>query len=80
MPDINGKLTIEEKMINSFLILLTEATPVNQLEPPPCLMRLYIVRIIPKAVAYKKKAMRGWPFPSSKCISKGMNYAHLNVT
>jgi hypothetical protein len=26
---------MKEKMINSFLILLTEATPVNQLEPLP---------------------------------------------
>jgi hypothetical protein len=33
--DIHRKLTMEEKMINSFLILLTKATSINQLKPPP---------------------------------------------
>jgi len=35
VPDVNGILTMKEKMINSLLILLTKATPVNQLKTPP---------------------------------------------
>jgi hypothetical protein len=34
VPDINRKLTMEEK-INSFLILLTKATSITQPKPPP---------------------------------------------
>jgi hypothetical protein len=32
---INGKLTMEEKMINRFIILLTKATSINHLKPSP---------------------------------------------
>jgi len=35
VPDINRKLTMEEKMINNFLILLTKVTSINQLKPLP---------------------------------------------
>jgi hypothetical protein len=65
-----------EKMINSFIILLTEATPVTQLEPR--LLRLSTMRILPKAIAHKKKAMREGAFTFR--FSKRKNYAHLIVT
>jgi hypothetical protein len=51
---------MEEKIINSFLILLTNATSINQLKSR--LLRLSTVRILPKDVAHKKKAMRRGTF------------------
>jgi len=60
VPDIHKKLTMEEKIINSFLILLTKATSINQLKSR--LLRLSTVRILPRVVAHKKKAMRGGAF------------------
>jgi hypothetical protein len=60
VSNIHRKLTMEEKMINSFLIFLTNATSINQLKPG--LLRLSTIRILPKAVAHKKKAMYGGAF------------------
>jgi hypothetical protein len=37
------------------------------------------MKVLPKAVAHKKKAMRGGAF-TFQILFQGMNYAHLNVT
>jgi hypothetical protein len=67
VPDVNRILTMKEKMINSFLILLTKATPVKC---NPHLLRLSTVRILHKAVVLKMKTMQrgAFTFPMLRTI------------
>jgi hypothetical protein len=61
VPNVNGKLAMKEKMINSFLILLTKATLVNQLKPPPS-----------KIVCYEDSTQSCSPYEESN-VQKGLH-------
>jgi hypothetical protein len=66
VPDIYRELTMEEKMINNFLILLTKATSINQLKPR--FLRLSTVKILPELWPIRRKHCVEGPSPSFQML------------